>query len=145
MRRTLLAAVVLAAAGGATALAQTGTDPYQLPEPPVTAKQVIKLPGAAKCVRAKRVKVRFTPPLGAVFAVLTIDVRGEEVVRLTGVPRAASATVAIPKGRSRVRVDGTTLGGQEIASARTYRTCGARKTPRPRPNEGPLQEGGGED
>jgi hypothetical protein len=141
----LLAAVVLAGAGTATALAQSDDDPYKLPEPRVTAKQVIKLPASARCVRSKRVRVRFTPPPGAVFAELTVAVRGQQVVRMTGVPRAASATVRLPKGRSRIAVGGTTLGGQEVRAARTYRTCGTGKPGRRPAPDGPVTRGGGED
>jgi hypothetical protein len=142
----VLAAAVLTAAGAATALAQSGADPYSLPEPPVKSRQVIKMAPNARCVKSRRVKVRFTPPPGAVFSALSIDLRGAEAVRLTGVSRAASATLRLPTGRTRITVFGETLGGQVVRAERLYRTCGYKPRPSPRSQApGPLQEGGGED
>lgn len=150
MRSGLL--VVLGLAGlvaGGTALAQGGgDDPYDLPEPKVRDADVLKLAGASGCDRDGRLRVRFTPPAGAVFGWFAIDIRGREAVRMTGVTRAASATVSLPRGRSTVRAAGETLGGQRVVSSRIYRTCEA---PPPRPTEPPpapsqpIQVGGGED
>ena len=146
MRRRLLA--LLAAAGllaGGTALAQSGSDPYELPEPAVRDGQVLQLASAAGCVRDARLRVRFTPPAGAIFGWFEVRVRGRQVVRLTGIPRAASATVRLPRGRSVVRVRGETLGGQRVETARVYRTCVPAPPPAPPPAERPIQQGGGED
>ena len=142
MRRRLLALpVAVAAVAGGTALAQTGSDPYQAPEPVVRDGQVLRLATAASCDRDRLVKVRFTPPSGAVFGWFEVSVRGRQRVRLTGVPRAASATVKLARGRSVVRVRGETLGGQRVAAKRVYRTC----APPPPPEDSPIQQGGGED
>ncbi len=146
MRRRLLA--LLAAAGvlaGGTALAQGGPDPYELPEPTVRDGQVLRLGSASACLRGARLRVRFTPPAGAVFGFFEISVRGRQVVRLTGIPRAASATVRLPRGRSLVRVEGETLGGQRVRSARVYRTCEPPPAAPAPPSERPIQQGGGED
>ena len=146
MRRRLLA--LLAAAGvlaGGTALAQSGPDPYELPEPVVRDGKVLRLASASACLLRQRVRVRFTPPAGAVFGWFEIRVRGRQVVRLTGIPRAASATVRLPRGRSLVRVEGETLGGQRVASARVYRTCKPPFAAPAPPSGRPIQQGGGED
>jgi len=92
--------------------------------------------------------VRFTPPGGAVFGWFSVEVRGREMVRMTGVARAASATVTLPRGRSTIRVAGETLGGQRVESERTYRTCvEPQRPPEPRDEAAPqpVQVGGGED
>ena len=124
MRRRLLA--LLAAAGllaGGTALAQSGSDPYELPEPAVRDGQVLQLAAAAGCVRDARLRVRFTPPAGAVFGWFEVRVRGRQVVRLTGIPRAASATVRVPQSGARLAVSAETLGGQRLRSTRVYADC----------------------
>ena len=151
MRSGLL--VVLGLPGlvaGGTALAQGGSeDPYDLPEPKVRDAEVLRLAAASGCDRDGRVRVRFTPPAGAVFGWFAIEIRGRETVRMTGVSRAASATVSLPRGRSTVRATGETLGGQRVVSARMYRTCDA--PPRPaeptpaQPQPQPVEVGGGED
>ena len=67
---------------------------------------------------------------------------------MTGVPRAASTTVRLPRGRSTVRVAGETLGGQRVSSSRTYRACRPAPAPSPPPAtapDPPIQQGGGED
>ena len=146
MRRRLLAlpvAVGVLAAG--TALAQSGADPYELPEPVVRDGQVLQLASASACLRGARLRVRFTPPAGAVFGWFEVTVRGRQVARLTGIPRAASATVRLPRGRSVVRVEGETLGGQRVDSVRVYRTCDPPPAAPPVPGERPIQQGGGED
>jgi hypothetical protein len=151
-RRVLIVVAVAALAAGGTALAQGGgTDPYELPEPKVRDSAVLQLASSSGCVHGRHLRVRFTPPPGAVFGWFQVTVDGRRAVRLTGVPRAASATVTLPRGRSVVRVEGETLGGQRVASAGTYRTC-ARPTPRPtqpppdsQPDDTPIQQGGGED
>jgi hypothetical protein len=151
MRRTVLVALGVAGlAAGGTALAQTGEDdPYLLPEPRVRDGDVLRLATAAGCDRDGRVRVRFTPPTGAVFGWFEIDVRGRQAVRLTGVARAASATLRLRRGRSTVRVRGETLGGQLVRAVRAYRTCDAPEpppapAPAPAPQQ-PVTVGGGED
>jgi hypothetical protein len=67
---------------------------------------------------------------------------GREVARLTGVPRAASTTIRLSGARTKVRVSGTTLGGQVVHATRRYRRC-VRPTPRATPP--PTEVGGGED
>ncbi len=148
MRRHRLVAL-LAAAGvlaGGSALAQSGgSDPYALPEPTVRDGQVLKLAAASSCLRNRRLRVRFTPPAGAVFGWFRVSVRDHRVVRLTGIPRAASATVRLPRGRSVVRVEGETLGGQRVEDAQVYRTCEPPPPTPAAPGERPIQQGGGED
>jgi hypothetical protein len=148
MRRRVL--VVLGIAGLAacgSALAQGGDDPYALPEPKVRDGDVLRLASASGCDRDGRVRVRFTPPAGAVFGWFEIEIRGRQAVRMTCVARAASATVTLPHGRSTVRVRGETLGGQRVRTARVYRTCAEPvrpAAPAPSPQE-PVTVGGGED
>jgi hypothetical protein len=146
MRARML--VLLVAAGlvaGGTALAQGGgQDPYSQPEPVVRDGQVLRLASASACLRDPRLRVRFTPPAGAIFGWFEVSVRGRQVARLTGIPRAASATVRLPQGRSTVRVEGETLGGQLVDSLRVYRTCEPPPAPPPI-DDRPIQQGGGED
>ena len=145
MRRPVLALLALAgAAAGGTALAQGTPDPYVTPEPRVRSGEVLELAGAAGCRTNRLLTVRFTPPSGAVFGHFEVRVRDRRAARLTGIPRAASATVRLPVGDSRVEVTGETLGGQRVRSVRTYRVCEPEPAPPP-PDEPPLTYGGGED
>jgi hypothetical protein len=144
----------LLAGGAALAEGQGSEDVYELQEPPVTSAQVLRLPSDSSCVRFTRATVRFLPPPGAVFGVLQVRADGREVARMTGVPRAASATIRLSGARTAVRVNGTTLGGQVIGASRSYRRCGRatarprpRPQPRPRPRRTPqpIEIGGGDD
>ena len=148
-RRVLVVLGFTAFAAGGTAIAQGGPDPYELPEPNVRTGDVLQLARTSGCDRNERVRVRFTPPDGAVFGWFSVSLRGREMVRMTGVARAASATVALPRGRSTIRVEGETIGGQRVASDRVYRTCDEPEERRAPPQvdapEQPVQVGGGED
>ena len=148
-RRALLIAlgVGLAAGGAALAQGQSNQDAYQLPEPSVSSAQVLRLPRDSSCVHITRATVRFLPPPGAVFGVLRVTAHGREVARMTGVPRAASATIRAHREPHHVRVSGTTLGGQEISATRVYRRCrpaGSKPKPK-RTTPTPVQVGGGDD
>jgi hypothetical protein len=152
VRRVLIIIVALGLLAGATAIAQTGPsdDAYELQEPSVTSTQVLRLPSDTACIRFTRATVRFLPPPGAVFGVLQVTADGSEAARMTGVPRAASATIRLSGARTNVRVTGTTLGGQVVHAARSYRRCGrptARKKAKPkqRATPPPIEVGGGED
>jgi hypothetical protein len=146
MRRRPLALLVAAGlVAGGTALAQDGPDPYEVPEPVVRDGQVLRLAAAASCDRDRLVRIRFTPPAGAVFGWFEISVRGRQRVRLTGIPRAASATVRLGRGRSVLRVAGETLGGQRVDAERVYHTCEPPLVEPPAPAGPPIQQGGGED
>jgi hypothetical protein len=98
-------------------------------------------------VHITRATVRFLPPPGAVFGVLRVTAHGREVARMTGVPRAASATIPLSGRRTTVRVAGTTLGGQEISATRVYRRCrpAGSHPKRTAPTPTPIQVGGGDD
>jgi hypothetical protein len=142
----------LLAGGAALAEGQGSENAYELQEPPVTSAQVLRLPSDSSCVRFTRATVRFLPPPGAVFGVLQVRADGREVARMTGVPRAASATIRLSGSRTAVRVSGTTLGGQVIGASRNYRRCGqatarprAKPRPRPRRTPQPIEIGGGDD
>jgi hypothetical protein len=150
VRRVLFIVVALGLVAGATAIAQTGssTDAYQLQEPSVSSRQVLRLPSDRRCVRFTRATVRFLPPPGAVFGVFDVTADGAEAARMTGVPRAASATIRLRGSRTSVRVSGTTLGGQVVHAARTYRRCGraaARRRSAPPAGPQPVVVGGGDD
>lgn len=144
MRRTLLALLAAASAvAGGTALAQG--DSSSQAEPEVTAGSVFDLPSSAGCRHDRHLRVRFSPPVGAVFGSLEVNVRGRKSVRMTGVSGAASVTLRIPRGASHVHVGGETLGGQQISAERTYRVC-EPEPPAPTTGGGPpVQQGGGED
>lgn len=146
MRRALLLLVAFGLLAGATAVAQDGgpQGAYELQEPAVSSADVLKLPSDTRCVHFTLATARVLPPPGAVFGDLRVNVEGRQVTRLTGVPRAASVTVRINRGRTHVAVSGTTLGGQTVSAQRSYRRCS--NTPRRRPAPPPHQEiGGGED
>ena len=134
VRRLLLIVLGLGVLAGGAALAegQSNQDAYELQEPHVTSAQVLRLPSDASCVRFTRATVRFLPPPGAVFGVLRVTADGAEVARMTGVPRAASATIRLIGRRTEVRVSGTTLGGQVIGASRNYRRCGSAPAAKPR-------------
>jgi len=145
MRRRVLALLAVAGAAAAgTALAQGTTDPYVAPEPDVRSADVLQLASAAGCRGRRMLPIRFTPPFGAVFGSFDVRVRDRRVARLTGIPRAASVTIRLPPGTSRVEVTGVTLGGQSVRSVRTYRVCPPEPGPPPS-DEPPLTIGGGED
>jgi hypothetical protein len=136
VRRILLIVLGLGVLAGGVAIAQGqgSEDAYQLQEPPVSSRQVLRLPSDSSCIRFTRATVRFLPPPGAVFGVLQVKADGAEVARMTGVPRAASATVRVTGRRTELRVSGTTLGGQVIGASRVYRRCaGKPASTRPRP------------
>jgi hypothetical protein len=140
--KLVLPLVAVAGLGlGATALAaQSGpTDPYQVPEPNVTSGQVLRMPdGAPGCDASRSVTVRVTPPTGAVLGYVRVVVDGAERARLTGIPRAASATVRVPRTGARVTTTGLTLGGQRLRVSRVYSDC-----TRPAPPAPPEPQGGG--
>jgi hypothetical protein len=144
----------LAAGGAALAQGQSSQDAYQLPEPHVTSAQVLRVPRDSGCAHFTRATVRFLPPPGAVFGVLRVTADGREAVRMTGVTRAASATIRLTGRRTAVHVAGTTLGGQVIGASRTYRRCVSKPAaPRPKPKRRatpkktppPVEIGGGDD
>jgi hypothetical protein len=154
VRRVLLIVIGLGLAAGGAALAQgqSNQNAYQLQEPHVTSAQVLRLPPASGCAHFTRATVRFLPPPGAVFGLLQVKANGSEVARMTGVPRAASATIRLSSRRTQVRVSGTTLGGQVIGASRSYRLCGSRPARNPSPKRRaapqrtppPVESGGGE-
>ena len=125
MKRLLPLAAIAVLGIGATALAQSGADdPYSQAEPDVTTSQMFRLPSSApRCDDARSVTVRITPPVGAVLGSVRVLVNSRQAARLTGVPRAASATVRVPKSGARVTVSAETLGGQRLRSSRIYADC----------------------
>ena len=123
MKRALPLAVLAALGVGATALAQGGGNPYDSPEPSVTAAQVLKLPDSAGCGSVRAATVRVNPPTGAILGLVRIVVDGRQAARLTGVPRAASATVRVPQSGARLGVTAETLGGQRLSASRIYADC----------------------
>ena len=97
MRRPVLALLAVAGlAAGGTALAQGAQAPYTTPEPKVSSGEVLDLATAAGCRTNQLLTVRFTPPYGAVLGHFEVRVRNRRAARLTGIPRAASATVRLP-------------------------------------------------
>ena len=125
MKRALPIAIAVAGlAVGGVALAQGGGNPYDSPEPSVTASQVLKLPDSAPgCGSVRNATVRITPPTGAILGFVRIVVDGRQAARLTGVPRAASATVRIPQSGARLSVTSETLGGQRMHASRVFSDC----------------------
>jgi hypothetical protein len=138
----LLLAGVLAGGGvAATAIAQSGDNrsPYELREPTVGASQVLHLSRLGPCTHARFVKVRVNPPTGAVLATFRVLVDGREAILMTGVPRAASATVRLPADGGRITATAETLGGQQTHAGRNYRRCSSTSPP---PPSGPVTGGG---
>jgi hypothetical protein len=137
MKRILPLAILAGLGVGATALAAQGDNPYDSPEPNVNSAQLLKLPDSAGCDAARSAKVRITPPTGAVLGFVRIVVDGREAARLTGVPRAASATVRVPQSGGRLTVSAETLGGQRLQASRVYSDC-----TRPPDTSSPVGGGG---
>jgi len=139
MKRVLPLAILAGLGVGATALAAQGDNPYDSPEPNVSSAQVLRLSDSAPgCGGTRSAKVRITPPTGAVLGFVRLVVDSRQAVRMTGVPRAASATVRIPQSGGRLTVSAETLGGQRLQGSRVYSDC-----TRP-PDTGNPVGGGGE-
>jgi hypothetical protein len=144
MRRVVPLAVVAGLCVGATAVAaQAPTqDPYTAQEPEVTSGQVLRLPSStSRCDASRRATVRVTPPFGAILGVVRIVVDNRQAARLTGIPRAASATVRIPMSGARLTATAETLGGQRLHATRVYSDCTRPPDTPPAP---PGGTGGGE-
>ena len=136
MRRVLPLVVLAALAGaGATAIAQSGgkaTNAYTLQEPSLGDATVLHMAATSQvCDGRRSVTVRVTPPLGAILGGVRVRVDGREMARLTGVPRAASATVRVPLSGARVTATAETLGGQRVKVSRVYADCRAPAAPAP--------------
>lgn len=149
MVRLVLVSAVAALVAASSAMAQgvgvggDGGDPYGTPEPAVTSGEVLKFhAGASGCGSARSATVRITPPLGAVLSWVHVRVRGERIIRLTGIPRVASATVRVPREGGRVTATAETRGGQSLRSSRVYQDC--TKPPPPPPPPLPPVYGGGD-
>ena len=134
MRRAALLLPVLVLGAGATALAQDSA-PDTAPEPRVAAREVLRMPSS--CRPGDRVTVRVRPE-GVTLESMRIHVAGLEVVRLTRVDAAASATVAVPRKATRVTATADTTGGQALYTTRIYNRCPVIREERP-------VVGGGED
>ena len=133
MKRLLPIALVAGLGLGATALAaQDSRDPYAAQEPNVTSGQVLRLPDSTSgCTQARAATVRILPPTGAILGYVRVAVDDRQAVRLTGVPRAASATVRVPRSGARLTVTAETLGGQRLQATRIYRDCTRPAEPGP--------------
>src|SRR5919199_5363238 len=126
MKPVLLLAIVAGLASAATALAAQGggNDPYTAPEPDVSSARVLRLAGSTpSCSATRSATVRVNPPFGAILGFVRVAVDGRQAARLTGVPRAASATVHIPRSGARLTVLAETLGGQRLHASRIYADC----------------------
>jgi hypothetical protein len=135
MRRAAILLPVLVLGAGATAIAQDSA-PETAREPRVAAREVLRMPSS--CHPGDRVTVRVRPPAQITLESMRIHVAGLEVVRLTRVGAAASATVAVPRGATRVTATADTIGGQALYSSRIYNRCPVVREERP-------VVGGGED
>jgi hypothetical protein len=148
MRRVVPLSVIaaLAVAGGAMAqggVGGDGGDPYGTPEPAVTSAEVLNFAArSGGCgIAGRTATVRITPPTGAVLAWVNMRVQGVRIVRLTGIPRAASVTVAVPRDGGRLTATAETLGGQDLRTSRVYADC---TDPAPPPPPPPPVSGGGD-
>jgi hypothetical protein len=148
MRRVVPLSVIAALAVAGVAMAQGGVggdggDPYGTPEPPVTSHEVLSFAArSGGCgVAARSATVRITPPTGAVLAWVNVRVQGVRIVRLTGIPRAASVTVAVPRDGGRLTATAETLGGQDLKTSRVYIDCTVPAPPPP-PVPPPVSGGG---
>src|SRR4051794_41581825 len=104
MKRLVPLAVVAGLGLGATAIAaQNDSDPYAAQEPNVSSGQVLRLPDSAPgCAEGRTATVRILPPTRAILGYVRVVVDNRAAARLTGVPRAASATLRIPRARARL-------------------------------------------
>jgi hypothetical protein len=134
----LVVATAVAAGGVASALAQGGA----APEPKVTARQVLHLPGVGRCTIATLVTVRVTVPAGATLRSLRVRAGGRELVRLHGVPDTALVRLRLPPAGGRVSAFAETLGGQTVSASRMYRHCHPRRIPAAPPPPETVTGGG---
>jgi hypothetical protein len=142
MRRVVPLAVFAGLGLAAIAYAQTpDQNPYLQAEPNVTSAQVLHLRDSiGGCDATRRASVRVNPPPGAILGFVRVGVDNRQAARLTGVPRAASATVRVPVSGARMTVTAETLGGQRLRVTRVYSDC----TRPPEPPPVPAPGGGGE-
>jgi hypothetical protein len=93
------------------------------PNATVTAKQLISMQAAKKCVRGRKLTVKFTPPAG-----VKVKSTATTVNRKKGASGKGAKTLtlrALPKkGAVKVSVTATLSTGRKVTLKRTFKTCG---------------------
>lgn len=131
---------VLGAQAAATGSGPGGSTPYVaspeagpaqpagLGAPPKT-KGAAKLPSRRKCASRRSFRIRLArAPRGDRIRSAVVTVNGKRVKTLRGKRLRATVVLrGLPKGTARVVVTLRTVKGKTLRSARTYRTCAARR------------------
>src|SRR3954467_9000325 len=76
------------------------------------AKDPIRLPDGAKCLKRSSIRIVFRPPAGASFAAISVRVGASEVLQVAGLTGAGTMVIPVPRdGGARVSVTGSTTTG----------------------------------
>jgi ABC-2 type transport system ATP-binding protein len=104
--------------------------PVTAERPPAITRAAAKLPSSKRCASRRSFRIRLAkPPKGDRIKSATVSVNGKRVKVLTGKRLTAKINLrGLPKGTARVMVVVRTAKGRTLRSARTYRTCTARKS-----------------
>ncbi|MEA2292516.1 MAG: hypothetical protein QOE86_155 [Solirubrobacteraceae bacterium] len=112
---------------------------------PAAHAAAVRLPVVDGCVQ-RSVRMTLAPPAGTVFASLSVRLGDDEVLQLASLAGPGSLKVALPYGRTRIRVSATTADGRFVRTSRTYRRCvkptPPKATPTPTATATPLTGGG---
>ena len=143
MKRALPLAILAALGVGATALAAQSDNPYDTPEPAVTAAQLLKLPDSAPGCDATAGPRSASAAHRRDLRLLRGVVDGRRPPGSPGSRGLQRDRRAARAGGSRVRVEGETLGGQRVRAPHLPPLPHAPGPPDGARRPGP--DGGGED
>jgi ABC-2 type transport system ATP-binding protein len=103
--------------------------PVQAERPPAITRAAAALPSSKRCASRRSFRIRLAKaPKGDRIRSAVVTVNGKRVKVLTGKRLTAKINLrGLPKGTARVMVVVRTKKGRTLRSARTYRTCTAKK------------------
>lgn len=108
----------------------TAAPPATAPAKPATlvASRVFVLPSAKACISRRAFRIRLRVPVGVTAKTATVLVNGKRTKLIKGARLTAPIDLrGLPKGKVTVKITLTTTDGRSVTSARTYRTCVAKK------------------
>jgi hypothetical protein len=99
-------------------------------------KAVVSLPGAKKCVSARKFSIHVHEAKYDPFKSVVVTLRGHElkVVRRGSSYIATISLQGLPRGAFTVKIRATTFRGNHVSGSRTYHTC-AKKPIRSKPKK----------